>query len=209
MEDVPDVYEKPYDAAHPVVCFDERPCFLIADELEVIPAKPGQLERFDYTYKKCGSANVFGLFEPLQGRREMLVTERRTMPDFAHAIKHLVDELYPQAEQITVVLDNLATHTKAALYATFPPAQAHRLARKLNFIHTPKHGSWLNMVEIEFAALAKQCLDCHIPDIERLRQELAARTTQRNRLKATVNWHFTTNDARIKLLKLYPSNLSE
>jgi DDE superfamily endonuclease len=120
MEEVLDVYEKPYNPAQPVVCFDERPCFLIADELDIIPAKPGQLQRFDYTYKKCGSANVFGMFEPLQGRREMLVTERRTMPDFAHAMRHLVDVLYPQAEQISVVLDNLTTHTKAALYATFP-----------------------------------------------------------------------------------------
>lgn len=208
MEEVLDVYEQPYSPVHPVVCFDERPCFLIADELDIIPAKPGQLERFDYTYKKCGSANVFGFFEPLQGRREMLVTDRRTMPDFAHAMKQLVDDFYPRAEQITVVLDNLATHTKAALYATFLPEEAHRLARKLHFVYTPKHGSWLNLVEIEFAALAKQCLDRHIPDIELLRQEVAAWTTQRNLLKATVNWHFTTNDARVKLQKLYPSNLS-
>jgi transposase len=208
MEEVLDVYEKPYDVANPVVCFDERPCFLIADEISVIPAKPGQLERFDYTYKKCGAANVFGVFEPLQGRREMQVTERRTMPDFAQAMKQLVDVFYPSAERITVVLDNLATHTKAALYATFTPEEAHRLARKLHFVHTPKHGSWLNMVEIEFAALAKQCLDRHIPDIALLEQEVTAWTTQRNHLKATVNWHFTTNDARIKLQKLYPSNLS-
>lgn len=208
MEEVLDVYEKPYNPAQPVVCFDERPCFLIADELNIIPAKPGQLQRFDYTYKKCGCANVFGFFEPLQGRREMLVTDRRTMPDFAHAMKRLVDGFYPQAQQITVVLDNLATHTKAALYTTFPPEEAHRLVHKLNFVYTPKHGSWLNMVEIEFAALAKQCLDRHIPDIALLRQEVAAWTMQRNLLKTTVRWQFTTNDARIKLKKLYPSNLS-
>lgn len=121
MEEVLDTYEKPYTPTHPVVCFDERPCFLIADELDIIPARPGQLERFDYTYKKCGSANVFGFFEPLQGRREILVTNRRTMHDFAKAMQQLVDEFYPQAQQITVVLDNLSTHTKAALYATFSP----------------------------------------------------------------------------------------
>lgn len=208
MEEVLDMYEKPYNPAQPVVCFDERPCFLIADELDIIPAKPGQLKRFDYTYKKCGSANVFGMFEPLRGRRDMLVTERRTMPDFAHAMKHLVDVFYPRAEHVTVILDNLATHTKAALYTTFPPQEAQRLARKLHFVYTPKHGSWLNMVEIEFAALAKQCLDCHIPDIELLRQKITAWTTQRNILKTAVHWHFTTTDARIKLQKLYPSNLS-
>lgn len=171
MEEVLDVYQKPYDAEHPVVCFDERPCFLIANKIEIVPAKPGQLQRFDYTYKKCGCANVFGFFEPLQARREMQVTQRRTMLDFAQAMKHLVDDFYPQAKQITVVLDNLATHTKAALYATFPPQEAHRLTSKLHFVHTPKHGSWLNMIEIEFAALTRQCLDRRIPSMDLLKKE--------------------------------------
>lgn len=208
MEEVLDVYEQPDNPQHPVVCFDERPCFLIADEIEVVPAKPGQIERIDYTYKKCGSANVFGFFQPSQGRREMRVTQRRTKADFAQAMRYLTDELYPDVQQVTVVLDNLATHTKAALYDSFPPQEAHRIARKLRFVYTPKHGSWLNMIEIEFAALAKQCLDRRIPSIDVLSNEIAAWTLHRNQQPSSINWTFTTLDARSKLHRLYPSDLS-
>lgn len=207
MEEVLDVYERPYDPQHPVVCFDERPCFLIADEIEIVPAKPGQIKRMDYTYKKCGSANVFGFFQPSRGRREMRVTQRRTKEDFAQAMRYLSDELYPDVPLITVVLDNLATHTKASLYASFSPKEAHRIARKLQFVYTPKHGSWLNMIEIEFAALTKQCLDRRIPSLELLKQEIAAWTLQRNQQATSVNWSFNTDHARSKLHRLYPPHL--
>ncbi len=205
MEDILDLYEEPYDAKRPVVCFDERPCFLIAEEKEIIPAKPGSLERYDYSYKKCGSANIFGFFEPLANWRQMKVTQRRTKLDFAQCMKELVDVYYPKAKSIRVVLDNLSTHTKAALYDAFEPIEARRIAKKLDFHFTPKHGSWLNMVEIEFSVLSRQCLQRRIPDIDTLTREVDAWTKLRNQAKHTVHWQFTTPDARIKLKKLYPS----
>ena len=157
MEEVLDLYEEPYDPARPVVCFDERPCQLLAETRAGLPPAPGRPARSDYEYQRHGSANVFGYFEPLRGWRQMEVTARRTKQDFAGCMRRLADEFYPDAETVRVVLDNLSTHTKAALYDTFPPAEARRLARKLEFHYTPKHGSWLNAVEIEFAALSKQC----------------------------------------------------
>lgn len=208
MEDVLDVYERPLDPKFPVVCVDERPCYLIGDKREVIPAKPGQLGRFDFEYVRNGTANVFGLFAPLLGWREMIVTQRRTKLDFAACMKRLVDEFFPKAERIVVVLDQLNTHSKASLYEAFAPKEAHRLAYKLELHHTPKHGSWLNAVEIEFAALSKQCLDRRIADLALLTQEVKAWTFERNALGTKVNWQFTTADARIKLARLYPVNLS-
>lgn len=206
MEDVLDVYERSLNANVPVVCLDERPCFLIGDKREVVPAKPGQLARFDYEYVKNGNATVFGLFAPLLGWREMIVTERRTRVDFAGCLKRLVDEFYPSAERIVVVLDNLNTHSKASLYEAFTPEEAHRIASKLEFHHTPKHGSWLNAVEIEFAALSQQCLARRIPSLAVLKSEVAAWTVERNSRVVKVNWLFRTVDARVKLVKLYPAN---
>ena len=204
MEDVLDLYEEAYDPSSPVVCFDERPCFLIAETKQIIPARPGQLERYDYTYEKCGAANIFGFFEPLTAWRDMKVTQKRTKPEFAHCMKDLVDVYYPQARQIRVVLDQLATHTKAALYDTFEPQEARRIATKLEFHFTPKHGSWLNMVEIEFSVLSRQCLNRRIPDADTLEQEVETWTKQRNDEHVTVDWHFTTPDARSRLKRLYP-----
>lgn len=208
MEDVLGVYERPLDRNVPVVCLDERPCYLIGDKREVIPAKPGQLSRFDYEYIRNGTATVFGMFAPLLGWREMIVTQRRTRLDFAGCLKQLVNEFFANAQKIIVVLDNLNTHSKASLYEAFAPAEASRIAAKLEFHHTPKHGSWLNAVEIEFAALSRQCLDRRIPDLAMLDREVRAWTIERNLRQVKVNWHFTTADARVKLARLYPSNLT-
>jgi DDE superfamily endonuclease len=208
MEDVLDVYERPLDLDRPVVCLDERPCYLIGDKREVIPAKPGQLSRFDYEYVRNGTATVFGLFAPLLGWQEMIVTERRTRIDFAACLKRLVDEFFPNAEKIIVVLDNLNTHSKASLYEAFTPAEASRIASRLEFHHTPKHGSWLNAVEIEFAALSRQCLDRRIPDLVMLAGEVQVWTVERNARQVKVDWQFRTVDARVKLARLYPSNVT-
>ena len=208
MEEVLDLYEEPYEDKRPVVCFDERPCQLLGEVRAPLPPKPGKPKRQDYEYERRGTGNVFGYFEPLAGRREMEVTERRSSQDFARCMRRLVDELYPGAEVIRVVLDNLSSHSKSSLYATFEPEEARRIARKLEFHFTPKHGSWLNAVEIEFAALAKQCLDRRIGDLETLRTEVAAWTSERNARVAKVDWQFTTSDARIKLKRLYPSDLT-
>jgi hypothetical protein len=204
MEDVLDLYEQPYDAARPVICFDERPCPLIAEARAGLPLAPGQPARHDYEYVRHGSANLFGYFEPLRGWRTLEVTERRTKQDFARCMQRLVDEFYPTAATIAVVLDNLSTHTKAALYDTFPPGEARRLARRLAFHYTPKHGSWLNAIEIEFAALSKQCLDRRIGDIPTLAHETTAWTVARNAVAVTLDWQFRTADARLKLRHLYP-----
>ena len=204
MEEVLDLYERPYDPAQPVVCFDERPCQLLADKRAPLPLQPGRPTRYDYTYRRRGMANVFGYLEPLRGWRHMEVTARRTKRDFARCMRRLVDEFYPTAELIHVVLDNLNTHTKAALYETFPAPLARRLARKLVFHYTPLHGSWLNAVEIEFAALSKQCLDRRIGDRTTLAQEVAAWEGARNATAVKVDWQFRTADARIKLKRLYP-----
>lgn len=204
MEDVLDLYAEPYSALFPVVCFDERPCFLIADVLTPIPLKPGQPLRYDYEYEKKGSANLFGFLEPRTGKRQLQVTERRTKQDFARAIKHLLTELYPDAVKVRLVLDNLNTHTVAALYDTFPAEEARCLARRLEFHFTPKHGSWLNAVELEFAALSKQCLDRRIGSIEELTAEVTAWCGERNVSGPTIDWRFDTPTARKKLKRVYP-----
>jgi hypothetical protein len=205
MEDVLDLYALVQDDKRPVICFDERPCQLIEDLRQSVPAGPGQPERYDYEYKRNGTCNVFMVAQPLAGWRHVETTERRTSQDFAHQMKALVDDYFPQAEVIRVVLDNLNTHTPAALYETFPPEEAHRLTRRLEFHYTPKHGSWLNMAEIELAALSSQCLKRRIGDIELLRREVNSWQADRNKQQAKINWQFSTADARVKLHHLYKS----
>lgn len=204
MEDILDLYAEAYDPRRPVVCFDERPYQLLGDKREPLPMEPGRPRREDYEYEREGSCNLFLTFQPLTGWRHVEVTKRRTSEDFARQMKWLVDEVFPEAEVIRVVLDNLNTHTPAALYQTFPPEEARRLTRKLAFHYTPKHGSWLNMVEIEFSVLARQCLKRRLPDVASVRREVEAWEEDRNAARATVAWRFTTTDARLKLHRLYP-----
>ncbi len=204
MEDVLDLYAQSYDPLIPQVCFDERPCQLISETRVPLPAEPGQPERYDYEYKREGTCNLFAFFQPLAGWRHIQVTNQRTAIDFAHCMKDLVDVFFPSAKMIRIVLDNLNTHTPGALYQTFPPEQARRILSKLEFHYTPKHGSWLNMVEIELSVLSRQCLKRRIPNLETMKQETAAWERERNQQKATVNWSFTNQDARFKLKRLYP-----
>jgi hypothetical protein len=205
MEDVLDLYEEPYDPKRPKVCFDETNKQLIQEKRLPLPAQVGQPERYDYEYKRNGTRNLFLFCDPERGWRHVEVTHRRTMQDFAQQMKWLVDEVYPEAEVIRVVLDNLSTHKAASLYETFPPAEARRLLRRLEFHYTPKHGSWLNMAEIELSVLSRQCLHRRIPDEATLKQEVAAYEHERNQARATINWQFTSQDARVKLQRLYPS----
>jgi hypothetical protein len=205
MEDVLDLYAEPYDPKRPKVNFDETSKQLIGEARQPLPARPGQAARYDYEYKRNGTRNVFLFCEPQAGWRHVAVTEHRTMQDFAHQMKWLVDERYPEAEVIRVVLDNLNTHKPASLYETFPPAEAHRLRQKLEFHYTPKHGSWLNMAEIELSVFARQCLLRRIATAATLQRELAAVEVARNAARATIDWQFTTTDARVKLHRLYPS----
>jgi DDE superfamily endonuclease len=205
MEDVLDLYAEPYQAKYPVVTFDESPYQLISETRVPLPAEPGKPQRYDYEYKREGSCNLFVFFQPLQGWRHVKVTERRTAQDFAQCMKDLVDIHFPTATLISVVLDNLNTHSGAALYEAFEPAEARRIVSKLDFHYTPKHGSWLNMAECEFAVLLGQCLDQRIPDISTVSRKTLAWEQRRNVEGATVNWRFTTTKARIKLQRLYPS----
>lgn len=205
MEDVLDLYQEPYDPRRPVVCFDEVPYQLIGETRTAIPAAPGRRQRVDYEYRRCGTANLFVLLEPKKGWRHVDVTERRTNVDFAHQMRALVDVHYPEAEKIHVVLDNLSTHSGAALYETFEPELARRIFRKLDFHYTPRHGSWLNMAEIEISVLGRQCLDRRIDSIERLRAEIHPWKKDRNATEAKINWRFTVSDARGKLNRLYSS----
>ena len=205
MEDVLDLYEMPYDPKRPVVCFDESSKQLIMEKRLPLPAAPGQVVRYDYEYKRNGTRNLFMFSEPLTGYRHIEVTDRRTMQDFAHCMKWLVDEAYPDAVCVPVVMDNLNTHKPASLYETFPPAEANRILKRLEWHYTPKHGSWLNMAEIEFSVLNRQCLDRRIPDEETLKREIKAHEDKRNHSQSVVNWRFTSEDARIKLHRLYPS----
>jgi transposase len=206
MEEVLDLYAEPYHARRPVVCFDEVPVQLIGERRAPLPMRPGTPERIDYEYIRQGTCNVFVLVNPLRGWRHLTVTERRANADFAHQMRWLVDEGYPNAIRIRVVLDNLSTHKPEALYETFPPAEARRLLRLLEFHYTPLHGSWLNMAELELSVLARQCLAQRIPDIPTLCTVLAAYEARRNADKATITWQFTNEKARIKLHRLYPSN---
>jgi DDE superfamily endonuclease len=204
MEDILDLYAEPYDPRYPLVCFDESPYQLLSEVRQPLPVAPGQPVRYDYEYRREGTCNLFLSFEPLQGWRHVKVTDRRTAQDFAQCMQDVVDLHFPQAVVISVVLDNLNTHTPAALYATFPPAEACRILRKLDFHYTPKHGSWLNMAEIEFAVVSTQCLDRRLADQEKVRRAVAAWQTQRNAAKASVEWRFSTVKARRKLKHIYP-----
>jgi hypothetical protein len=205
MEDVLDLYHEPYDPRYPLICFDETSKQLVAETRAPIPPSPGQAARHDYEYQRQGVRNLFMFFEPLRGWRHIEVTQRRTKLDWANCMKQLVDELYPDAVRIRVIQDNLNTHNPAALYEAFEPQEAKRLLDRLEFHYTPKHGSWLNMAEIAFSVLSRQCLDQHIPDETVLMRECAAWEEARNATKTRVNWHFTTQNARIKLERLYPS----
>jgi hypothetical protein len=204
MEDVLEVYTRPYDAQRPQVCVDETSKQLVAETRMPIPAAPGQPERVDDEYERQGTANLFMVFEPLAGRRQVKVTERRTAVDFVQLLRELIDEQYPQAEKVVLVMDNLNTHELASLYEAFPPEQARRIAEKLEIHHTPKHGSWLNMAEIELSVLARQCLARRIETREELEREVAAWEEERNERGVEIRWRFTTADARIKLRRLYP-----
>lgn len=204
MEAVLDLYMEEYKPWQPVVCFDERPCQLVADAFEPLPRRPKQAKRVDYQYKRNGVCNAFMLVQPLAGWRTVKVTERRTKQDFAQVMQELVDVHFPQAEKIRVVLDNLNTHTPASLYEAFPPQEARRLLKKLEFHYTPKRASWLNMAEIEFSVMVGQCLKRRIGDMQTLTTELAAWQSQRNAVKATIDWQFDVQQARTKLGRLYP-----
>ena len=205
MEDILDVYKRPYDPKRPQVCFDERPKQLVAEVRVPLPRRPGRPTHYDYEYKRNGVANIFMMFEPLAGKRHVKVTERRTKKDWAECMRQVVDEIYPQAEQIVLVMDNLNTHTKASLYEAFEPAEAKRIADQLEIHYAPKHGSWLNMAEIEISVLSRQCLAERMGDMHCLESEVLAWELKRNTKKQKVNWRFTTEDARIKLKRLYPS----
>ena len=205
MEEVLDLYEESYDPKRPMICFDEQPYQMLSDVRDPLPMKPGQPERVDFEYEREGNAYVHMTFEPLKGFREVEITERRRSVEFARLMEHLVDDLYPEAEKIRVVLDNLSTHTGAAFYEAFPAEKARSLATKIEFIYTPVHGSWLNMAEIELSVLGRQCLKRRIPDTKTLRREVKAWQKERNQLGASVDWRFSTEDARIKLRSLYPS----
>lgn len=205
MEDVLDLYEEPYDRALPTVCFDETNKQLIGEKRMPLPTRPGQLECYDYEYKRNGTRNLFMFCEPQRGWRHIEVTRRRTMQDFAQQMQWLVDVAYPDVEVVRVVLDNLNTHKPASLYETFAPAEARRILKKLRFHFTPKHGSWLNMAEIELSVLARQCLSRRLPDEATLKQQVAAYENARNQTQATIDWRFTSENARTKLKHLYPS----
>lgn len=205
MEDVLSLYREPYDPARPLVCFDEHPLQLVKQVRDPHPAEPGTVAREDYHYKPQGTKNLFLAAEPLKGWRTVTVKDRRTTEDWVTFMKHLVDEHYPDADCIRVVLDNLNTHNPAAFYEYFEPAEARRLLDQLEFHFTPVHGSWLNMAEIEFNRLQQQCLDRRIPDAATLRQEVAAWTDSLNADETDIDWRFTSEDARIKLRRLYPT----
>jgi len=207
MEDVLSVYERPYEPARPLICLDEAAKQLLVEVRAPLPLAPGQPERVDYEYARQGTAALFMAFEPLAGQRHVFVHDQRTRADFAAVIKMLVDECYPQAERLVLVMDQLNTHGVASLYAAFPPAEARRLAEKLEIHHTPKHGSWLNMAELELSVLARQCLEERMDNRERLAREITAWQRARNGHAVRVNWRFTTADARIKLKRLYPQPL--
>ncbi len=205
MEEVLAVYTRPHDPTRPVVCLDETSKQLVSETRTPLPAEPGQPERVDYEYARQGTANLFMAVEPLTGQRYVTVTDRRTAVDFAQVVKALLEVHYPHAEKVVLVLDNLNTHKPAALYQAFEPAVAWRLLERLEIHHTPKHGSWLNMAEIELSVLSQQCLNRRIPDTATLTREVAAWQQARNADPRPVNWRFTTADARIKLKRLYPS----
>lgn len=207
MEDVLEVYQRPYDPRRPQVCLDEASRQLLDDLRPCLPMEAGQPLREDSEYQRNGTVNLFMLFEPLAGWRHLEVTDRRTARDFAQVVKDFLTLHYPDAQKVVLVMDNLNTHKLASLYEAFPPEEARALCERLEIHPTPKHGSWLNMAEIELSVLARQCLDRRMPDKALIISEVAAWEQARNRAGMTVNWRFTTEDARIKLKKLYPSIL--
>jgi hypothetical protein len=205
MEDVLEVYTRPHDPHRPMVCLDETSKQLIAETRAPMPMQPGRPTRVDHEYERGGTANLFMMFAPLEGWRHVKVTDRRTAVDYAHALADLADVHFPAADKIVLVQDNLNTHCPASLYQAFPPAEARRLIERFEVHYTPKHGSWLDMAEIELGVLASQCLDRRIPDKQSLVAEVAAWQEQRNKYHAKADWRFTTANARIKLKRLYPS----
>jgi hypothetical protein len=205
MEDVLSVYELPYDDDYPQVCLDEKLVMLHRDVVDPLPVHPGRVERVDYEYERIGTANLFVLLEPRTGYRHVVVTERRTAVDYARQLQWLADVRYPNAKKIRLVQDNLNTHRLANLYLVFPPEEARRLAERFEIHFTPLHASWLNMVEIEIGIFERGCLSKRVPDLSTLRQRVAALAAERNAARATINWRFTTGDARVRLERLYPS----
>jgi DDE superfamily endonuclease len=205
MEDVLELYEEEPDPLRPRVCFDEQPYQMISELREPLPPKPGRPERYDYEYERGGSCNIFIFFCPDRGWREVKVTAQRTAIDFAECMRDLVDVHFPEVEKVRVVMDNLNTHTPGSLYKVFAPEEARRILKKLEFRFTPKHGSWLNMAEIELSVLTRQCLARRLPDRESVHRETSAWTKRRNAEGATVTWRFTSANARTKLQRLYPS----
>jgi len=205
MERVLDVYKRPYDKDYPLLCMDESPKQLIDEIKPSIPMKPGQESKVDYEYVRHGVVNIFMANEPLKGKRFVEVTEFKTKKDWALFMKKIADKEYPKAKKITLVMDNYNTHSASAFYETFEPKEAKRLWDRFEFIYTPKHGSWLNMAEIELHVLNGQCLKRHIATIDLIKEEVAAWQSNRNNKKSTINWQFTNKEARVKLKKLYPS----
>jgi hypothetical protein len=204
MEQVLDVYKQPYNPDRPLVCMDESPRQLIREIRLPWAAKPGQVRRYDYEYERCGVCNVFLAVEPLAGQRILQVTERKTKNDWARFLETIADR-YPTAEKITLVMDNYNTHSPGALYETFPPGTAKALWDRFEFVYTPKHGSWLNMAEIEFSVLTRQCLDRRIDNLEEMAAEVESWQNRRNNADAKIDWQFTSDKARIKLKRLYPT----
>lgn len=204
MEDVLEVYQRPFDPRRPVVCMDEQPVQLIRETRVPLPARPGRPLCCDYEYERAGTANHFLFTEPLRGWRQVSVRATKTSVDWAHEVKRLLDEDYAEADVVVLVCDNLNTHKEGALYEAFPPEEAWRLRQRLELHHTPKHGSWLNIAEIELSVLTKQCLERRIPDVATLERETRAWATSRNAKQKGVDWQFRTADARIRLKRLYP-----
>ena len=204
MEDILDIYEMPYDPVVPVVCMDEKPYQLLGEVREPLPMRPGDTQKVDSEYMRNGTCSIFVFVEPLGGTRHVSVRERRTAIDWAEEIKYLVDVSYPDCPKIILVMDNLNTHTITSLYKTYPALEARRIARRLEIHFTPKHGSWLNMAEVELNVMTRQCLSRRIAAVDELRQELAAWETGRNKSVTRINWQFTTESARTKLISLYP-----
>lgn len=205
MEDTLEVYKRPYDPARPVICMDESSKQQTKEVRIPIPAEPGKGERYDTEYERNGVSNLFMFFEPLAGKRDVVITEKRTAVEWARQVRDLVDKRWPEAERITLVMDNLNTHAGASLYKAFEPREARRILERLDIHYTPKHGSWLNMAEVEFSILSRQCLERRIPDRETLEKEVAAWAKKRNDHPKPMEWRFTTEDARIKLKRLYPT----
>ena len=205
MEDVLSVYKRPYDPERPVVCMDEMPRQLIREVREPIPMESGRPKRHDYHYQREGVVNLFMFFEPLAGWRTVMIRERRTKIDWAHCMKRLLEKHYSDADKVILVMDNLNTHGLSSFYEAFPPEEAFRLSQRLEIHYTPEHGSWLNMAEIENSAMARQCLSQRIPEKQVMEEETSAWSDQRNEEGASANWRFRTEDARIKLRRLYPN----